>query len=196
MTRVHLVRHGESEWNAVRRLQGQADPPLSANGEAQVAELGDMLGRLDVDACVTSDLRRARRTAELLRVDAVAMPAWREIDVGGWSGHDIDELRREHPEAYRGWRAGTHVPPGGEPWDVFSRRVRDAMHDAARGVDRLLAITHGGVIRALVARLLDIGPEKLAPVQPASMTVIEIGSRPRLRTYNLRPSWTGEDAPD
>ena len=196
MTKVYLVRHGESEWNAARRLQGQADPPLSPRGEAQVAALKDMLSRLVVDRCVASDLRRARRTAELLGVDAEPVPAWREIDVGAWSGREIEELREQTPEAYLGWRAGTYAPPGGEPWDCFSQRASAAMRDAADGVDTVLAITHGGVIRALVADMLGVGPQMLAPVQPASMTVIELGTRPRLRTYNLRPNWTGDDAPD
>lgn len=196
MAKVYLIRHGESEWNAARRLQGQADPPLSAKGETQVAGLRDMLSRLAVDRCVTSDLRRARCTAELLGRVADPDPAWREIDVGAWSGRDIDELRRQDPEAYLGWRAGTYVPTGGEPWPRFSDRVSGAMLRAADGVDAVLAVTHGGVIRALVAGVLGVGPNRLAPVQPASMTVIEIGSRPRLRTYNLRPEWTGDDAPD
>lgn len=196
MTKVYLVRHGQSEWNAARRLQGQADPPLSPDGEVQVAALREMLSRLVVNRCVASDLRRARRTAELLGLVADPNPSWREIDVGAWSGRDIDELRRRDPEAYLGWRAGTFVPTGGEPWGRFSDRVSAAMRDAADGVDAVLAVTHGGVIRALVSGMLGIGPNMLAPVQPASMTVIEIGARPRLRTYNLRPNWTGYDAPD
>lgn len=196
MTRVYLIRHGESEWNAARRLQGQADPPLSSRGEAQVVALRDMLSRLVVGRCVASDLRRASRTAELLGLAAQPDPAWREIDVGVWSGRDIDALRFQDPQAYLGWRAGTFAPAGGEPWGEFRDRVSGAMAQAADGVDAVLAVTHGGVVRALVADALGIGPQMLAPVQPASLTVIEIGPRPRLRTYNLRPDWTGNDAPD
>lgn len=70
------------------------------------------------------------------------------------------------------------------------------MEAAANGADRVLAITHGGCVRALTATVLGVSPASLSPVQPASMTVLDIGARPRLRTYNLRAFWTGEDAPD
>ena len=66
MKRLFLVRHGESEWNAVRRLQGQADISLSAKGEAQATALASTVAQLAPDRVVTSDLRRAYQTASLL----------------------------------------------------------------------------------------------------------------------------------
>lgn len=196
MTRLYLIRHGESEWNAARRLQGQADPPLSVRGEDQVRALGGMLSRLHADRVVVSDLQRACRSAELLGLDAAPDPAWREIDVGDWTGRSTDELRAEHAELWTGWRAGEYTPEGGEPWADFLRRITIAARGAAAGAERVLAVTHGGVIRALTASVLGVGPGRLAPVQPASLTVLDLAPHARLRSYDLRPAWSGQDAPD
>src|SRR5215510_15555658 len=98
MIRLLLVRHGESTWNAQSRWQGQADPPLSPFGERQAE---DATARLAEIATITSvwvsDLRRARRTGELiarhLDLDGVREePRLRERDVGAWSGLTRDEI--------------------------------------------------------------------------------------------------------
>lgn len=83
--RLLLVRHGQSEWNAGRVLQGQADVPLSDLGRAQAAALAPTIAALAPDRAVTSDLQRAAATAAILGYpDARPDPALREIDVGVW----------------------------------------------------------------------------------------------------------------
>lgn len=200
MKRLLLVRHGESEWNAVRRLQGQADIGLSEKGEAQARALAPVIAQLAPDLAITSDLRRARHTAELLGYpDARCEPDLREVNVGDWTGQEIARITADQPEEYRGWRAGTFAPPGGENWADFCARTVRATEDAAKSADRLLVICHGGVIRALLQTLLDLSPRRIIPVGPASLTVL--AQKPgesvmRLEVFNYAPAGPILDAPD
>lgn len=200
MKRLLLVRHGESEWNAVRRLQGQADIGLSEKGVAQARALAPIIEQLAPDVVVTSDLRRARHTAELLGfADARCEPGLREVDVGDWTGKEIAGIVADQPDDYRGWRAGTFAPPGGEDWGSFCARTAQATQEAARSADRLLVICHGGVIRALLQTLLDLSPRRIIPVGPASLTILasKTGeSVMRLEVFNYAPSGPILDAPD
>ena len=200
MRRLLLVRHGESEWNAVRRLQGQADIDLSARGEDQARALAPALAQLDPDRVICSDLKRARRTAHILGYGAAhENAALREVNVGDWTGVEINQLIAEQPDAYRGWRAGSFVPPGGESWDEFVARTVSATRAAFEQSERLLVVCHGGVIRALLQSLLGLSPKRIIPVGPASLTVL--ASKPgeidmRLEVFNYTPGGIVLDAPD
>lgn len=198
--RLLLVRHGQSEWNAGRVLQGQADVPLSALGREQAAALAPTVAALAPDRAVTSDLLRASVTAAILGYpDARPDPALREIDVGVWQVRAIPDLLAEEPAAYAGWRAGTHRPDGGEDWSTFSARVRQAIgQEAASGGARtLLVVCHGGVIRAALDAFLGLRPQHVLPVAPASLTVIRLtGDAAKLELYNFRPGPPELGAPD
>src|SRR4051812_17862715 len=123
--RLLLVRHGQSTYNAEARLQGQADPPLSAAGRAEAERLRPALARLDDGRVVTSDLRRARETAALLGYrDARLEPRFREIDVGEWAGRPLAELPVTSEPA---WRGGPLKAPGGESWAQLQARVGEAL---------------------------------------------------------------------
>lgn len=200
--RLLLVRHGQSEWNAARRLQGQADIALSDIGRAQAAALAPVIASFAPERAVTSDLRRAQDTAaELGFPQARLEPALREHDVGEWEGRHIPEIVAENAEAYAGWRAGSHTPEGGEPWARFTRRVTDAIRAEAtrRPCENLLVVCHGGVVRALLHGLLGLAPSSLIPVAPASLTTVRlVGAErpPRLELFNYRPGPMELDAPD
>ena len=192
MSRLYLIRHGESVWNAARRLQGQADPDLSPRGEDQARELATALPpQLPRDA-ICSDLRRASRTAALLGLHAQPDRRWREIGVGEWAGQDTDDLRTRDPACWRAWRAGDFTPPGGESGEAFRDRLSDAL-DALSGDS--LVVTHGGVIRAVTSIILDLPSDRLAPVPPASITILDRGQWPRLRGYGLTADLS-RDTPD
>ena len=200
MKRLLLVRHGESEWNAVRRLQGQADIGLSAKGEAQARALAATVEQLAPDRVITSDLRRACRTAELLGFpQATREPGLREVDVGDWTGLEIARIIADAPDAYRGWRAGTFAPPGGEIWADFAARTASATRAAIAEADRLLVVCHGGVIRALLQTLIGLEPRRIIPVGPGSLTIL--ANKPneadmRLEVFNFAPGGPVLDAPD
>ena len=155
MTTVTLVlaRHGETDWNAVGRWQGHADPPLNAVGRAQAAALAVELAGTGIDGIVSSDLARAVETAEIVagRLGLVVAQdaGLREIDVGSWSGLTRAEVAVRFPEGFARWQAG-EIGHDGETRDELSKRVvaallrQASMHPGAR----LLVVTHGGSIRA------------------------------------------------
>lgn len=129
-----VVRHGESAWNAQGRWQGQADPELSALGEAQAARAAEALSALNVDRVVSSDLKRARRTAEIIagRLE-LAEPGYdgglREIDVGEWTGLTRPQIEARWPNLLRSWAEGKlEATPGGEPLTALRARITEAVH--------------------------------------------------------------------
>jgi len=164
MARLLLIRHGQSVWNAESRWQGWADPPLSELGESQAVALAAELEAFGFRGIVSSDLRRARRTAsiiaERLRVDVDVDPALRERDVGAWSGLTTSEIERRWPSELVAWRSGRlSGPPGGERDDAMSTRaLRALLPLLGRPESPLLVITHGGLIR-LVERTLGLDPD-------------------------------------
>jgi broad specificity phosphatase PhoE len=170
-TRVLLVRHGQSEWNAVGRWQGQADPPLSDVGRAQARAATSSLGALD--AIFASDLQRATETAAIISAElgvgpVVVDPDLRERDAGEWSGLTRAEIEERYP-GYLGsspsFAAGAERrPPGWEPDEsVLERALRALAHigDAVDGGD-VLAVTHGGLIYVIEGHLGQERIERLA----------------------------------
>src|SRR4051794_31106959 len=123
--RLFLVRHGQSTYNAQARLQGQADPPLSDAGRAEAKLLKPALPRFDEAQVVTSDLQRARETAELLGYPGARPDArFREIDVGEWAGRPLSEFPSGSETA---WRGGPVKAPDGESWEDLRARVGGAL---------------------------------------------------------------------
>jgi broad specificity phosphatase PhoE len=153
MVRLLVVRHGQSTWNAERRWQGHADPPLSDLGRHQAKVAAEALG--DVDRVVSSDLQRARETAEILADQACGGPvevtaALRERAAGPWTGLTRDEIEARWPDAL----ATGAYPDGYENDDVILARALPALtalNDPAR--DTVLVVTHGGLIGAVERHL-------------------------------------------
>ena len=144
------MRHGESEWNALGRWQGQADPPLSELGEQQARAAAERVE--GIGSVVASDLQRARRTAEVIAeaigIDRVVIePGLRERDVGEYSGLTNDEIEARFP----GYRAVRRPPPGWEHDDDFRARILAGLHRVAgsRAGGDTLVVTHGGVVYTL-----------------------------------------------
>lgn len=193
MRALYLVRHGETAWNAERRLQGREDLPLSVHGREQVESLRpvvtSVLPEIDRLAVVTSPLRRARETQDVLGLSADTVDArWQEADLGTWTGRSRDDLVAVGDGAYAAWRAGTHTPPGAESIERLRARVAAAIDDLAH-LDTVLVLTHGGPIRAACHLLVGLVSARLVPVQPGSLTAFDLtGPTPRLRAYNLTPS--------
>ena len=196
MKKLILVRHGESLWNAARRLQGQADIGLSERGRDQARATSGRSARLRPDLVWTSDLRRAAETAWLLgHPDATPEPLLREHSVGDWTGLSIDAL---DPGLYRAWRAGTHTPDNGEGWPDMRARVCGLVARLrGTGAGAAMMVCHGGVIRALLDGLVGLPPARILPVGPASLTILDLQrDDARLEAMNVTALGATLDAPD
>ncbi len=176
MTSIVLVRHAQSEWNAVGRWQGWADPPLSALGREQARQAVAPLGWVDV--IMSSDLRRAFDTAAILASglgmgEPFVMPSLRERDVGRWTGLTRAEIDRRWPGALSGPMPD---PPGGETAARLLERVLATMTELAETYEgqTVLAVSHGGTIGGYVACTCDRGLEVWRNYQPDNCSVSEI----------------------
>jgi len=200
--RILLVRHGQSEWNASRRLQGQADIGLSDIGRSQADSLRPTIEAIGCCRAITSDLSRVQETASRIGApDAIPNQRLREMDVGDWTGRAIEDIQAEDIDNYLAWRAGTFTPPKGEAWGDFSARVRGVIDEAQREpCQNLLVVCHGGVIRALLQSFLNLAPACIIPVAPASLTVFRLANEQsdsaRLELFNYRPERLDFEAPD
>ena len=152
MTRLLLVRHGQSVWNASGRWQGQADPPLSGLGHDQAE---DAATRLDgVETLATSDLVRAHQTATTLQaatgIQALTVDSrLRERHAGEWQGLTRDQIDEKYP----GYLTDGRRPPGWEPAEALNRRAMHALTDLADAHRdaTCLVVTHAGVIYSIEA---------------------------------------------
>ena len=153
-TRICLVRHGETDWNVARRIQGHLDVPLNAIGEQQAEATARALSAQRFSACYSSDLARAHRTAAYaaatLRLSPHLDATLRERHYGAFQGLTYDEAARNFPVAYARFEARetTAELPGGESLADFAARILVALDGIAhrhRGED-VLVVTHGGVL--------------------------------------------------
>jgi broad specificity phosphatase PhoE len=188
-TTIVLVRHGETDWNREHRFQGHADTPLNEAGRLQARELAELLRGEGASVIYTSPLRRASETArivaERIGLDAQALEALREIDVGDWQGLTIDDVRTRFPEqADVAWHAGW---PNGETYDALAARVVPALYELGRrhAGERVLGITHAGPIRAALSAATGLTHEesraRIGPLANCAVFRFEV------REGNLEP---------
>jgi 2,3-bisphosphoglycerate-dependent phosphoglycerate mutase len=162
-TRLCIVRHGETDWNAGKRIQGHIDIPLSAVGHAQARATGNALKDEGFAAIYSSDLARARQTAEATahlaqqaRLPLQVLPELRERHYGIFEGLTYTEIEARYPEAYARHksREPRFAPPGGESLTELAVRLGQTFDAIAhRHAGEAVAIfTHGGVLDILYRR--------------------------------------------
>lgn len=162
-----LLRHGETEFNRARRMQGHLDVALSERGRAQADRVAPVLARKNPLAIISSDAQRAVHTAQAVS-DLCDVPVHldtrlRETDMGEWTGLDQQEVEDHWPGDRPKWRSDpTYAPPGGENRLEVARRAMDVVRDLHRdltswGEDErpVLLVAHGGTFLALAAALID-----------------------------------------
>jgi broad specificity phosphatase PhoE len=190
MRKIYLVRHGESTWNAVRRVQGNhGGVRLSELGRAQAALLGERLRRIDFGPVYCSSAERAVETARIALGDDHEIEFdddLVEISFGEWEGLLVSEVKERYPGRMEEW----FVSPsrveieGAEPFPEFHER-------ACSAVDRIigssegdtLIISHGGIICAWLTHILGMSPDDIwsFSLPNTSLTTVVIDFRPRLR---------------
>jgi alpha-ribazole phosphatase/probable phosphoglycerate mutase len=167
LRRLLLARHGQTEWNSVTRYQGKTDVPLNETGRLQAERLAARLCLWEPETMFTSSLLRAKETARIVRERLQAgekpplseLPELAEIDFGDWEGLTIPEIERLHGTVFAQWREDPSrvVPPGGESFPHVLERVGRALDKILEGqAERILVVGHGGIMRAILVRLLGV----------------------------------------
>ena len=164
---VTLLRHGDVEGRA-QVLRGRSDPKLSAHGLAQLEQAFAGM-QPEVTCVVSSPLRRccefAHAIAQRRHIPLHIIDALREIDFGDWEDRTLQEVELRDPACFAQFKNDTQhwCPPNGESYALFRTRVRDGLEQLrAIHTRHLLVVTHGGVIRALLAELLQLTPASAA----------------------------------
>ncbi|GAB4098970.1 histidine phosphatase family protein [Sinomonas halotolerans] len=154
LTRLWLLRHGETEWSRSGQYTGLTDLPLTEEGEQQARDAREALDGVDFGLVLTSPLQRARRTAELAGfADAQTEPNAVEWDYGDYEGIRSAAIRQENPD-YLIW---THGVPNGEALEAVGGRAdRIVERVRASGVENALVVAHGHFCRILAARWLGL----------------------------------------
>ena len=164
-TKLLLIRHGETAWNAEHRIQGQLNIPLSPRGLVQAARLAECLANESIDAVYSSAQSRAWLTAAPLAarlgLEVIAEPRLRERSFGIFEGLTLDEIAARYPEEFKKWRERDPAwrPEGGESGQQLIDRVMAAVTElGARHAGQTVAlVSHGGVLDVIyrAARVLE-----------------------------------------
>jgi probable phosphoglycerate mutase len=190
-TTILLIRHGETDWNAARRLQGHTDIGLNDAGVLQADALGRALAQAPLAAVIASDLSRARQTAQAvavhhgieLRIDSQL----RERCYGGFEGLQHAQIAKVYPQHYAAWQArdiDALMPPGeriGESFrQFFTRSTQAIAHWAEQYPGRTIAIVaHGGVLECAhrAARALSLTSARDFEIKNASINRFSFSSQ-------------------
>ncbi|WP_200552711.1 2,3-diphosphoglycerate-dependent phosphoglycerate mutase GpmB [Kosakonia sp. LAM2021] len=201
MLQVYLVRHGETQWNAERRIQGQSDSPLTEKGEKQAWQVAERAKALGITHVIASDLGRTRRTAEIiaevLGCDITFEPRLRELDMGVLERRHIDSLTEEEESWRRQLVNGTADGriPDGESMQELSDRMHAALAtclDLPEG-SRPLLVSHGMALGCLVSTILGLPAyaERRLRLRNCSISRIDYQQSPWLAS-----GWVVETAGD
>ncbi|MDZ4806204.1 MAG: histidine phosphatase family protein [Candidatus Eisenbacteria bacterium] len=180
---VILVRHGVTDWNRLGLVQGWTDIPLSDSGRAEASRLSLALASHAIGRIITSDLARARETAERVaephRLPVSSHPELREYHCGEWEGRPYLDIRADDRERFQSWFDDPETPiPGGESMAMAERRATpllEAVLSEMNGEGALLVVAHGGINRLLAAHLLGMPLESARRLRQdnASISIFE-----------------------
>jgi len=164
MNRLFLVRHGETEWNTMKRVQGHTDTTLTEKGLEQTRRISNRLYKENIDVIYASDLRRAYRTAEIigdkLNLGVHSLKELREINFGCWEGLTANEVKEKYREEHLLWMQEAHklILPGAETLLDVQQRMLKSVWELLKihSNKNLLLVSHGTAIKTLILGILDI----------------------------------------
>ncbi|HKK33855.1 MAG TPA: histidine phosphatase family protein [Desulfomicrobiaceae bacterium] len=190
MSALFLLRHGPVIRDTPWRYTGTRDVPLSTAGYVRAALWAERLRNTGFTAVYTSDLSRCRETADIVCLDRsvppVPAPALREIDLGVWDGLSKDEVRARFPGEYeaRGSDMADFRPPDGESFRDVQVRALAFLSDLPLDQGNILAVTHAGVIRAILCAARHIDLNHLFSVTPGygSLHILPFSALPILQS--------------
>ena len=146
---IYLIRHGQTDWNLDRKLQGQTDIPLNNNGRGQAEEAAKEIANLKIDRIISSDLSRAKETAEIINkkigVEISFDKRLREVNYGDYEGELIETIKDED------WNVFNQNPEkkNGESRKQVYERVKSFLQEINES-ENVLVVTHGGALRMML----------------------------------------------
>jgi len=166
-TEIILIRHGETEWNSQKRMQGHSNSDLSSVGQAQIQALGQWMKYVPFDLIYSSDSPRAKQTAESITQfsghELQFDQRLREKNLGVFEGLTSEEARERHPEVFRLFKtAGSkYVIDEGESTQQLQDRALEIVNEIRikHPEERVLLVTHGGFIRVVMKHSLGLSLE-------------------------------------
>lgn len=183
--RIVLWRHGQTDWNLVNRFQGHSDIPLNQTGIEQARRAAPLLFGLRPSKIISSDLIRAKQTAEelanLSKLPIHIDPGLRETNGGKWEGRTGAENRADDYEKFVNWLDGNDEPAGdfGERRSEIALRAVTAIENALdQKTETLVVVTHGGTARIIIGKMLGLPMTKWASIgglSNASWSILENG---------------------
>ncbi|MGL5698560.1 MAG: 2,3-diphosphoglycerate-dependent phosphoglycerate mutase GpmB [Kluyvera sp.] len=201
MLQVYLVRHGETQWNAERRIQGQSDSPLTAKGEQQAMQVGARVRSYGITHVIASDLGRTRRTAEII-ADACGCgitldSRLRELNMGVLEQRHLDSLTAEEEEWRRQVVNGTpggRIPEGESMQELSERMLAGltACLELPPG-SRPLLVSHGIALGCLVGTILGLPAHAERRLRLRNCSISRVDYQESLW---LAPGWVVETAGD
>lgn len=177
--RLILVRHGESEGNAGRIVQGNLDFGLTVVGQRQAAATAQALAGTRVDRLLSSPLRRAAQTAEWISeatgAPVEAEPRLREYDIGHLAGLTFEQISERYPEIDAAYRRGERPSfPGEEGRDIFYQRLLALLDHYRTADETIVAVGHGGVVSAICYTVAGLDHHRPGIFQVANCSITEI----------------------
>lgn len=173
MTEITLIRHGETDWNVIGRYQGQADPPLNRKGIEQSWELAQKLSLANLDIIISSPLKRAAQTAQII-TSKLDLPLeyderLMEIHQGDWQTRLRSDIEAMYPELFEHWETAPWEvnPPGGEHLSQVQQRVDEAIDEilCRHPTGRVGLVTHRIPIALIKLRYQDLDPDIVRTLQ-------------------------------
>ncbi|MGM0499214.1 alpha-ribazole phosphatase [Halanaerobium congolense] len=186
LTKLYLLRHGETDWNQKSIFQGQTDIDLNKNGKNDAQKAAEILQDIKLDQIYSSDLKRAKNTALMIsqakNLKIKENKQLREICFGDWEGLSFSEIKKQYPKQLASWQQDplNYSPPAGEKLLDFKKRIVNfftKMINKNKG-DKILVVAHGGVIKVYLTAILSIDPQNFWQFQ------IDNGSLTELKFYD------------
>lgn len=184
MKELYFVRHGQTEWNAIRRMQGQWNSDLNDLGRQQADLNGRFLQQLDIEYMVASPLDRTRQTAEIigthLGIEFTVDDRIKEWHCGDWSGEMWDEVSTKWPEEFAAWQADqfNYRGPGTENYPDMIERAKPFLDEIlASDFKRIAIVSHGMIGRVMVGTLLAMSADEMFSFSQANDTILHLTQR-------------------
>ena len=184
--KVLLVRHGRTDWNASHRFQGCSNIPLNETGLMQAEKLAARLAGWPVEAVYSSPLDRALETARAVSrhhsLDPIVLDDLVEVCFGDWEGKHLKTLHDQENGLLKAWMKDPffNLPAGAESWETVRTRTERAVKRILEDErDNIVVVSHGGVMRALFAVLLDLDPHTVWNIKTSNCAISGVEVRER-----------------